>query len=64
MSRIRAQRLEARGRMMIVFWLFIYLSCFSAGIMLVLQIQHFGLYPLVGKQNFAACLAANNRAAD
>jgi hypothetical protein len=48
---------------MIVFWMFTYLSSFSAGIMLVLQVQHFGLYPLAGKENFAAYVAANNRAA-
>ena len=31
--------------------------------MLVLQVQHFGLYPLVGKEGFAAYVAANYRAA-
>jgi len=31
--------------------------------MLVLQIQHFGLYPLANRENFAAYVAANNRAA-
>jgi hypothetical protein len=49
--------------MMIVFWMFVCLSSFSAGVMLVLQVQHFGLYPLVGKEGFAAYIAANNRAA-
>jgi hypothetical protein len=49
--------------LMTVFWTFVYLSFFSAGIMLVLQIQHFGLYPLVGKETFAAYISANNRAA-
>ena len=39
---------------MIVFWTFVYLSSFSAVVMLVLQVQHFGLYPLVGKERFAA----------
>jgi hypothetical protein len=39
---------------MIVFWAFVYLSSFSAVVMLVLQVQHFGLYPLVGKEGFAA----------
>ena len=48
---------------MIVFWAYAYLSIFSAGIILVLQIQHFALYPLVGKDGFAAYIAANNRAA-
>ena len=47
-----------RRPMMVVFWAFIYLSSFSAGIMLVLQVQHFGLYPLVGKEGFAAYVAA------
>ena len=49
--------------MMVVFWTFVYLSSLSAGVMLVLQVQHFGLYPLVGKEGFAAYVAANNRAA-
>ena len=31
--------------------------------MLVLQVQHFGLYPLAGKEKFACYAAANNRAA-
>jgi hypothetical protein len=47
---------------MVVFWTFVYLSSLSAGVMLVLQVQHFGLYPLVGKEGFAAYVAANNRA--
>jgi hypothetical protein len=51
------------GVLMAVFWTFVYLSFFSAGIMLVLQVQHFGLYPLVGKETFAAYISANNRAA-
>lgn len=48
---------------MILFWTFNYLSSFCAGMMLVLQIQHFGLYPMVGPESFAAYIAANNRAA-
>lgn len=48
---------------MTFFWAFVYLSSFSAGIMLVLQIQHFGLYPLANKENFGTYIAANNRAA-
>ena len=31
--------------------------------MTVLQIQHYGIYPAVGKENFAAYMRANNRAA-
>lgn len=48
---------------MIVFWAYTYLAIFCAGIMLVLQLQHFALYPLAGKENFAAYIGANNRAA-
>jgi len=49
--------------MIIVFWAFAYLSALSAGIMLVLQIQHFGLYQYVGRENFDNYITANNRAA-
>ena len=31
--------------------------------MTTLQLQHYGIYPLVGKESFAAYLRANNRAA-
>ena len=44
-------------RSVIIFWVFIYLAIFCAGIMLVLQFQHFGLYPLVGPEKFAAYIA-------
>jgi hypothetical protein len=33
---------------MVVFWGYIYLSIFCAGIMLVLQLQYFALYPIAG----------------
>ena len=31
--------------------------------MTTLQLQHYGIYPAVGKENFAAYMRANNRAA-
>jgi len=42
---------------------FAFLSAFAAGTMLVLQLQHYSLYPLVGRDGFARYVAANNRAA-
>jgi hypothetical protein len=47
----------------VVFGAFAFLSAFAAGTMLTLQLQHYGLYPLVGREGFARYVAANNRAA-
>lgn len=48
---------------MILFIAFLFLAIYNAGCMTVLQIQHYGIYPAVGKENFAAYMRANNRAA-
>jgi hypothetical protein len=48
---------------MIIFLSFTFLAIFSAGAMLTLQVQHFALYPLVGREGFAPYIQANNRAA-
>ena len=48
---------------MILFIVFLFLAIYNAGCMTVLQIQHYGIYPAVGKENFAAYMRANNRAA-
>jgi len=48
---------------MIVFLAFTFLAIFSAGAILTLQVQHFALYPLVGREGFARYVQANNRAA-
>jgi hypothetical protein len=46
-----------------VFWILcLPFGLFSAGIM-VPQIQHSGLSPYAGRENFANCTTANNRAA-
>jgi hypothetical protein len=47
----------------VVFGAFAFLAAFAAGTMLTLQLQHYSLYPLVGREGFARYVAANNRAA-
>jgi hypothetical protein len=46
-----------------LFVLFLFLAIYNAGCMTTLQLQHYGIYPSVGKENFAAYMRANNRAA-
>jgi hypothetical protein len=46
-----------------VYGIFLFLSVFAAGNMLTLQIQHYGIYPFVGKENFRNYIQANNNAA-
>jgi hypothetical protein len=46
-----------------LFVVFLFLSIYNAGCMTVLQLQHYGIYPSVGKESFAAYMRANNRAA-
>jgi hypothetical protein len=48
---------------LLVFTAFVFLAAFNAGAMTTLQIQHYAIYPLVGRDGFAAYLRANNRAA-
>lgn len=47
----------------IIFVVFLFLACFNAGTMTTLQLQHYAIYPQVGRESFAAYLRANNRAA-
>jgi len=47
----------------IIFLTYTFLAIFSAGAMLTLQVQHFALYPLVGRGGFAVYIQAKNRAA-
>jgi hypothetical protein len=42
---------------------FIFLAFYMSGMMTTLQLQHFSLYPMVGRQAFRDYIAANNRAA-
>ena len=48
---------------LLLFGLFAFLAAFNAGTMTTLQIQHYGIYSLVGRDSFAQYIRANNRAA-
>ncbi|MEP6863922.1 MAG: hypothetical protein ABJE66_25060 [Deltaproteobacteria bacterium] len=48
---------------LLVFGTFAFLATFTAGSMLTLQLQHYAIYPHVGRDGFAGYIAANNRAA-
>lgn len=47
----------------ILFAVFLFLAGFNAGAMAALQIQHYAIYPQVGREGFAAYMRANNKAA-
>jgi hypothetical protein len=46
-----------------VFVAFLLLAIYNMGCMTTLQLQHYGIYPAVGQEHFAAYVRANNRAA-
>ena len=48
---------------MTLFVAFLFLAIYNAGCMTTLQLQHYGIYPSVGKEHFADYMRANNRAA-
>ena len=48
---------------LLLFGSFAFLAAFNAGTMTTLQLQHYGIYSQVGRDNFAAYMRANNRAA-
>ena len=48
---------------MTLFIVFLFLAIYNAGCMTALQLQHYGIYPSVGKENFVVYMRANNRAA-
>jgi hypothetical protein len=48
---------------MTLYLVFLFLAIYNAGCMTTLQLQHYGIYPAVGKENFAGYMQANNRAA-
>jgi hypothetical protein len=48
---------------LIVYAIYTFLAAYNAGNMMSLQIQHYGIYPLVGKENFKSYMSANNKAA-
>ncbi len=48
---------------LIIYGVYTFLAAYSAGNMLTLQIQHYGIYPFVGKENFKNYMIANNTSA-
>jgi hypothetical protein len=46
-----------------LFIVFLFLAIYNAGCMTALQLQHYGIYPAVGREDFAEYMRANNRAA-
>jgi hypothetical protein len=48
---------------LILFGTYLFLALFSAGNMTTLQIQHYGIYSFVGKDNFKDYMHANNKSA-
>jgi hypothetical protein len=48
---------------LIFYGIYTFLAAYNAGNMMSLQIQHYGLYPLVDKENFKSYMSANNKAA-
>ena len=48
---------------LIIYGIYTFLAAYNAGNMMSLQIQHYGTYPFVGKDNFKSYMSANNKAA-
>lgn len=48
---------------LILYGVYTFLAAYNAGNMTSLQIQHYGIYPYVGKDNFKPYMVANNRSA-
>ena len=46
-----------------IYGIYLFLAVFIAGNMTTLQIQHYGIYPWVGKENFKDYMQANNKSA-
>jgi nicotinamide riboside transporter PnuC len=46
-----------------IYGVYTFLTAYNAGNMMSLQIQHYSLYPFVGKDNFKDYMKANNKAA-
>lgn len=47
----------------IIYGVYTFLAAYNAGNMLTLQIQHYGIYTFVSKENFRSYMIANNKAA-
>ena len=47
----------------IIYGVYTFLAAYNAGNMMSLQIQHYGTYTFIGKENFKSYMNANNKAA-
>ena len=47
----------------IIYGVYTFLATYNAGNMMSLQMQHYGIYPFVGKEDFKSYMTANNKAA-
>jgi hypothetical protein len=48
---------------LVLYGIYLFLAVFNAGNMITLQIQHYGIYKFVGKENFKNYMQANNKSA-
>ena len=48
---------------LVLYGIYLFLAVFNAGNMTTLQIQHYGIYPFVGKEYFKNYMRANNKSA-
>ncbi len=48
---------------LMIYGVYSFLAAYNAGNMCSLQMQHYGIYPYVGKENFKNYMSANNKAA-
>src|SRR6187549_551225 len=49
--------------MRMIYAVYTFLAAYNAGNMMSLQIQHYGIYPFVGREHFKSYMRANNKAA-
>lgn len=47
----------------ILYGVYLFLAVFAAGNMTTLQIQHYGIYPMVGREAFKEYIQCNNKSA-
>ncbi len=48
---------------LIIYGVYTFLAAYNAGNMLTLQIQYYGIYHFVGRDNFKTYMSANNKTA-
>jgi hypothetical protein len=63
MASRRSCALELRSIMKAIFFVYVALSGYNAGVLWAMQLMHYPLYALVGDAEFARYITANNRSA-